>query len=338
MTIAEPDVIAPTLRPSLSDEAGEPSSLDSSRNSRQHRVKVSRRLSGRPAAQRSTSSLQSITSQGSLASNFKLDGDAQARVAENASSRRDHHESQGGLIAKVVEWLQDEKMKRALRKSQSKRHPYSSSASPTPVLENVQGGQALGGPHARARSPSEASDGVQALDRLERILADNIALGDDKKLTPTNERQGSYFPRRHPSSIRKLRKGSNAVSSDTEYQDGDALIPTAEVILDNSKTLGYTGDVAESDTDLHGRSKRAVKEKEGWINFKNEIVRLAHTLRLKGWRRIPLDCGADIEVERLSGALTNAVYVVSPPKNLPGETPSDIQGSTVSLVPKKPPP
>jgi choline kinase len=78
----------------------------------------------------------------------------------------------------------------------------------------------------------------------------------------------------------------------------------------------------------------AVKEKEGWINFKNEIVRLAHTLRLKGWRRIPLDCGADIEVERLSGALTNAVYVVSPPKNLPGETPSDIQGSTVSLVPK----
>jgi len=47
--------------------------------------------------------------------------------------------------------------------------------------------------------------------------------------------------------------------------------------------------------------------------FKNEIIRIAHTLKLKGWRRVPLGGGETISVERLSGALTNAVYVVSPP-------------------------
>ena len=76
---------------------------------------------------------------------------------------------------------------------------------------------------------------------------------------------------------------------------------------------------------------------EAWVTFKNEIVRLAHTLRLKGWRRVPLDGGADIEVERLSGALTNAVYVVSPPKRLP-ENPSDTQDGAGPPRPRKPPP
>ncbi len=67
-----------------------------------------------------------------------------------------------------------------------------------------------------------------------------------------------------------------------------------------------------------------------------EIVRLAHTLRLKGWRQISLENGGDIDVERLSGALTNAVYVVSPPAVLP-QTPRDPQDSLTSIVFKKPP-
>jgi choline kinase len=63
--------------------------------------------------------------------------------------------------------------------------------------------------------------------------------------------------------------------------------------------------------------KRTEKERKAWSNFKSEILRLAHTLRLKGWRSIPLENSDDIDVERLSGALTNAVYVISPPKALP---------------------
>ena len=63
-------------------------------------------------------------------------------------------------------------------------------------------------------------------------------------------------------------------------------------------------------------NRRAEKERKAWVSFKNEIIRLAHTLRLKGWRRVALDSGESISVERLSGALTNAVYVVSPPDDL----------------------
>lgn len=58
------------------------------------------------------------------------------------------------------------------------------------------------------------------------------------------------------------------------------------------------------------------KDNDAWLVFRNDIIRIAHTLRLKGWRRIPLGSGDTIGVERLSGALTNAVYVVTPPKNL----------------------
>lgn len=71
--------------------------------------------------------------------------------------------------------------------------------------------------------------------------------------------------------------------------------------------------------------------------FGKEIVRLAHTLRLKGWRQVPLEYGGEIDVERLSGALTNAVYVVSPPRVLP-QTPLDPQDSSASIIRKNPPP
>jgi choline kinase len=64
-------------------------------------------------------------------------------------------------------------------------------------------------------------------------------------------------------------------------------------------------------------SKREEKERRAWLSFKNEILKITHTLKLKHWRRIPLECGGDLEVKRLSGALTNAVYVVSPPAEIP---------------------
>lgn len=96
--------------------------------------------------------------------------------------------------------------------------------------------------------------------------------------------------------------------------------------------MSFSGGSAEADTETGG-SKRAIKEKEGWDVFKYEIVRLTHTLKLKGWRHVPLDRATDIEVKRLSGALTNAVYVVLPPKVL-----ADTPLGTKLPVPKKLPP
>jgi choline kinase len=132
-------------------------------------------------------------------------------------------------------------------------------------------------------------------------------------------------------------KRHSTVSSDTDYFDSvDDLVPSCEAVLDNSKTMAYSGGSGDSieEGDGSGKvNKRAQKEKEAWASFKYEIVRITHTLKLKGWRRIPLDQSSEIEVERLSGALTNAVYVVSPPKKL--RTQAD--GTSVP-TPKSPPP
>jgi choline kinase len=87
--------------------------------------------------------------------------------------------------------------------------------------------------------------------------------------------------------------------------------------------MAYGAGGAESTDDLGSSAnstRKAKKEKDAWATFKYEIVRLAHTLKLKGWRRMPLERSKEISVERLSGALTNAVYVVSPPANLQSET------------------
>jgi choline kinase len=117
----------------------------------------------------------------------------------------------------------------------------------------------------------------------------------------------------HKKSHRSLQLARTA-SSDTDYFDGDPLVPSCDAFLDNSKTLGYLGGKAGTEEAASTSSKKEEKERQSWISFKNEIIRLAHTLRLKGWRRVPLGSGDSISVERLSGALTNAVYVVSPPK------------------------
>jgi choline kinase len=134
-------------------------------------------------------------------------------------------------------------------------------------------------------------------------------------------RRSSGRPRKNSSRSLQLQR---TASSDTDYIDGDVVVPSCEAVLDNSKTMSYTGGQAGTPD---ASSQKDEKERQAWTTFKNEIIRLAHTLRLKGWRRVPLDSGDSISVERLSGALTNAVYVVSPPEELEVSTPG-----------KKPPP
>lgn len=303
-------------------------------------------MSGRPAADTSYPSLHSISGISSVGSEQPIDP---ADPENDVSLRRSPLEARrqdpaSHILSQVAEWLHQEKTRKAAQKA--RRHGHAKLAHAAEATRNLvdqfRSDEFKHNRERHVRTSSDVSEGSLALDKLEQILSQSMRLGGEDDLTPIEDRKESYFPRRR-STKRKgstkglLRKASTIASSDTEHQEPDIDVPSAEVVLDNSKTLGYSGGTADSEVDLLNPYKRAVKEKEAWLQFKSEIVRLSHTLRLGGWRRMPIDRSGDIDVERLSGALTNAVYVISPPKDLP-PTPSVSRDSTTSLVPKKPPP
>lgn len=302
-------------------------------------------MSGRPAPDTSSPSLHSISSITSVGSDTTLDA---VGHGDQVSLTKSHHDARrqdpaSHILLQVAEWLHQEKTKKAARTA--RRHSHAKLAHAAEATRNLVGQfrshESKDNKERHVRTSSDVSEGSLALEKLEQILSNSVGLGGENNLTPAEDRKDSYFPRRRSkrqgSTRGLLRKASTIASSDTEYQEPDIDVPSAEVVLDNSKTLGYSGGAASSEVDPINPNKRAAKEKEAWLQFKMEIVRLSHTLRLRGWRRIPLDRGGDMDVERLSGALTNAVYVVSPPKDLP-QTPSIARDSTTSLVPKKPPP
>ena len=314
-------------------------------SSKQHRTSTSKRLSGRPAADTACPSLHSISSISSVGSDTALD---QADPSNKVSGKGFHRDARpqdpaSRILSQVAEWLHQEKTKKAAHKA--RRHSHAKLAHAAEATRNLvdhfRSDESEHNKRRHIRTSSDVSEGSLALEKLEQILSSSIALGGEDSLLPTEGRKDSYFPRRKStrqgSARALLRKNSTIASSDTECQEPDIDVPSAEVVLNNSKTLGYSGGAASSEADLLKPNKRSVKEREAWLQFKTEILRLSHTLRLRGWRRLPLDCGGDIDVERLSGALTNAVYVVSPPKDIL-QTPSIVKDSSTSLVPKKSPP
>jgi choline kinase len=244
-----------------------------------------------------------------------LDGPSSVNDAITQEGREQYRpeEDPQGLFHQVYEWLHHEKTRRQNRKARKSE-----------AVSNATSDSAEDGPIERPNSnPSESTF---SLDKLEKILLQyatnrpNSAIGSNASV----KRQSR---RRH----KGLQRGS---ASDSEATDVEAPVPGVEAHLDNSKTLAYTGGAAvEEDTDANANVK-AAKDREGWMIFKTEIVRIVHTLQLKGWRKVPADLACDIEVVRLSGALTNAVYVVAPPKNLPPPK----TGSKATLVSRKPPP
>lgn len=313
VTIAEePETISPSIQPN----GGSPI-LQGVRPPKQHRTSFSsRKLTGRPSYSQSSASLHSLTSQ---ISNFKLDSpESEDVVPEQTKKAEDPH----ALLTKVVNWLHEEKAKR-LPKTLGSANRDAHTQVETQDAPNLV---------ARSRNDSQASEGALALERLEQILTGYAARGKEK----IKEKRSTHSMRR-PSSFRKFKRGSTAAaSSDTEYQDGDIMVPNVEAVLDNSKTMAFTGGGSVEELDAASSAKRP-KDKQHWNVFKMEIVRLTHTLRLKGWRRVPMERGGDINVERLSGALTNAVYVVSPPKNLLQGTDAEQDGITAPTS-RKPPP
>jgi len=232
-----------------------------------------------------------------------------ASAADDAGSAQPEHRHRINrvsekLLAQVAEWLEHEKAKKSKRKPK-KASPRRKSPTSTTSAENEVHVEPR---RSRAGSlDSESSD--VSFDRLQRILDDSLTAFGLSSVPRFNPRLG----RRHRKSLKSLSLGRTA-SSDTEFFDGDALVPSCDAFLDNSKATSYQGGKAADDD--APSSNKDDKENQGWVTFKNDIIRIAHTLKLKGWRRVPLDSGNRISVQRLSGALTNAVYVVSPPDDI----------------------
>lgn len=325
---AEPEIISPRNSADLdqiSRHAG---------TNRQHPANVARRLSGRPAPYTSfLGGLESLSS-------AKLNAQSPDSVADGAEHKEINNSRQfprsNHVLSQVRHWLLQEKARRAahqggagdgVAKGSTAAHAAGS------LLDKIHRHAPVHRKSHRRRSSSELSEGAQALEKLERILTEGLHLDE---AIPTDDKRSPYFPRRKSSRLLSRKQSTIGGLSDTDHREFEDLVPSADVVLDNSKTLGYSGGAATSVINLADPGKRAKREKEAWLQFKTEIVRLAHTLKLRGWRRVPIDRGGEIEVVRLSGALTNAVYVVSPPIELPPPTP-DPRSSTLSVASKRAP-
>lgn len=302
-----------------------------------------KRLSGRPPVL-TASSRSSFISQSSI-DTLDLGGNqaspAMTQVSEDASAQggqqqqgSHHHVSQKvdrvseKLLSQIAEWLQREKAKRESRKPRKHHHHHhmrrkhksqpQENVVPEEDETGVEQDPEVEVSLQRTTSIDSNSSDV-SLDRLQRILDDSMAalgLNSVPHFGPKIGRRSSHRSKKHAS--RSSLHLSRTASSDTDYVDGDVLVPSCDAILDNTKTLKYSQGNADDSASVSRR--REEKEKQVWTAFKNEIIRLAHTLRLKGWRRVALDSGDEITVQRMSGALTNAVYVVTPPEVLPEAT------------------
>jgi choline kinase len=271
--------------------------LDLDKPPRHYPASVSRkRLSARPSYERMGSS-KSGAAEGNPSLNSLLSDNP---VDAGAHSQQAHE----NLLKQVGTWLKQERSRRHARKAKRKaakhgvadHEPAEDTAADMPDQ-----------PDARLRSGSESSHGEESLNQLANILEKTLALKPAEAKRRTNHlRRSSTGLKRH-----------SAISLDSDYFESvDQLVPSCEAILDNSKTMAYNVDEPGTEPDLDISEREARKEKEAWTKFRAEILRLIHTLKLKGWRKVPVEQSNEIDVQRLSGALTNAVYVVSPPKNL----------------------
>ncbi|KFY16575.1 hypothetical protein V492_01234, partial [Pseudogymnoascus sp. VKM F-4246] len=155
------------------------------------------------------------------------------------------------LLSQVSEWLHVQKAKKAARKARKHRsHPRSDGA------EDGEGeGDENNRPSPR-RESHDSSLSTISLEDLQSILEDSKV----KSTTRLGPESPTLRPRRPSYSSRKYtstRRYSVTASSDTEYFDGDVIVPSCDVVLDNSKTLSYASG-ATTPTITPGR--RAEKE------------------------------------------------------------------------------
>jgi len=174
------------------------------------------------------------------------------------------------LAERVGAWLHNEKQRqedRRERKRSAKRAVHQA------LHMHCQPG---GSGDIPASSDTSSDEEAQnSLNQLEAILATAQA---SSPAAPTRRRSA---PRGSSGKSRARSLMGNV--SDTDYaSDGELVVPACEVCL---KTI----------------------EEVGVDEFKRQVLTLAHTLKCKGWRKVPLDRFEDISIERISGALTNTV-------------------------------
>ncbi|EXJ87307.1 hypothetical protein A1O3_04266 [Capronia epimyces CBS 606.96] len=283
-------------------DAGTSPTLVASLGPKAHRASISgKKMTGRPLLPQSGSSAALIHHP---MSNLSLDSNNPESGGTPTESKTPDLRA---VLSQVVDWLQEEKAKRPRRRH--RLHHLNSHLDHHRHHPKVVGEHADEIPSRGDDSPVDNETDL-ALEKLENILS-GYSAGLPTLLRPAQRSSSSLV--RKGSIARKYKRTSTAPqSSDTEFFGEDILVPSVEAFLDNSKTMAFTGGAADVDMSDSAQSRDYVH----WVKFKTDIVRLAHTLKLKGWRRIPIDQAQDIEVARLSGALTNAVYVVRPPKNM----------------------
>ncbi|KAI2480323.1 choline kinase [Pyrenophora tritici-repentis] len=289
--------------------------LDLDKPARQHTTSISKkRLTARPSTERLVPS-KVPTAEGNPSLNSLL-SDSSTDVGSHS------HHAHENLLKQVGTWLKHERSRRHARRAKRK------AAKEGDASHEQSGGagrEAADQPIFRPRSDSDSSQGEDSLNQLATILEKTLSMKlADAKRRPGNSSRNSTGLKRH-----------SAISLDADYFESvDQLVPSCEAILDNSKTMAYNVDLPGAESVPEVSEKEARKEREAWTKFRAEILRLAHTLKLKGWRKVPMELSNEIDVQRLSGALTNAVYVVSPPKNLPAQE----QNEDGPPKPRNPPP
>ncbi|ETN37560.1 uncharacterized protein HMPREF1541_07182 [Cyphellophora europaea CBS 101466] len=292
----------PRVQLSEEPETIPPAEYDDDRGAsiqKQHRASITgKKMTGRPNVTHSSSSA-SLARQ---ASGLNLNEQTPTQDCYFDSQPLDPRR----VLAQVAEWLHKEKFKRHKAKMQQ----YGAKSSLDPVVADGDNADAL------QENPDDGPDLDLSLDKLETIMAGYLK-STTSGLTKSASRSPLAAPKspllsvsRKGSLASKLKRNSVNLSSDTEFFGEEVLVPNVEALLDNSKTLSYSGGAGDAD-------QASRKEKRNWVTFKEDILRLTHTLKLKGWRRVPMDRAGGLEVSRLSGALTNAVYVVKPPKPKP---------------------
>lgn len=203
------------------------------------------------------------------------------------------------LFTQVSDWLKVEKTRKEMKQNKKKEFTY--------LHTNSSGCSEI--------SNQDSTSGLKSLEKLQKILEEskysyNLDQHSTSEPVSAPRRCMTVGSRRRASS-----KRYGTLGSDTDYQDGGIIVPSCDVFLDNPKTSTSLDEPAclVHQTLVERISKKSPKEIREWATFKLEILKLAHTLRLKGWKKVPLERSEDLKVERLSGALTNAVYVVTPP-------------------------
>lgn len=335
VSIIEPEGISPMML-GETKQIGDDFSLDRSAP-KQHRSRISHKLKGRKSIEPMKSPYQAahrlpdsphVTSQQHLVASPSLlpqhDSSTSVTSAPRSDGRPSSERSRlhrptssSELHAHVSAWLESEKRRRA----DKNKAPFR----PSDVLAKIRGHRRASKSKSKGKERDVAATSAVEDDELsdDRSRRSSDAAIDElasilETFMPGGRRGSRVVSRR--SSLRKLTRSYSTASSDVDYFEGDRFVPWCDVTLDNSRTLAFSGGSAETPGDSPDSSRKA-KEREAWAKFKYEIVRLTHTLRLKGWRRVSMERSGEIGVERLSGALTNAVYAVEPPKDVPLPTP-----------------